>query len=1288
MLTIAAFAQNENDKTQSPYFVVLTDSAAVAQLPLKATEVSVSIAGMIADITVKQIYKNEGNKTIEAIYTFPGSTRAAVYAMVMNVGKKRIVAKIKEKGEARQIYEDAKSEGKTASLLEQERPNVFTMNVANILPNDSITIEMSYTETLLSTDGVYQFIYPTVVGPRYGGSVGTATTSSISNPTFNANPYTKDSLLPLSTFAIHTTIQAGMPVSEVKSSSHAILTQTIADKTEVELGENETYSGNRDFILNYQLRGNAIQSGLLTYQEDGEKFFFLNLQPPKRVEQKEIVKREYIFIVDVSGSMSGFPLDISKKIMAKTIRNLQVYEKFNIVLFAGGSEVFAEKSVFATDINKLKAIRYLNMTHGGGGTELLSALKNAFSLDTTGGYSRSAVILTDGYVTVEKDAYQIIRNHLNTTNVFAFGIGTSVNRYIIEGIAYSGLGEHFVVTSGTEADSAADKFYAYIQSPLLTDIHIDFGEMKVKDVQPTAIPDMFAARPLYIFGKYEGQLAGELRITGKMGGKDTVISQSILSPKEKRKTAPTYSQTIPLATISPQKTQRAIRYLWAREAIKWKSDYEPLVDSVRKKEITDLGLKYHLLTDYTSFVAVYEKVRNKSGEDTTIRQVLSLPEGVDNQSIGDMVIITGGTPAEFGDFTGGVTQQTRNINAVASITAGQYSTSCVVITAFRNPVYELDASAQCTILDEKQIKNKACRSLSVLHLQSMSIGARRQMLLFEGVPIYWGNDRWGIWDKYSNTIALQSIVMTYAAHKEDLGYEFPNGAVIFNLGKRYGRRNVDISLSRSFYGENHLSLEGAWRLSSKFRAGLIGAGDYNPQQVDNNKDGFLDIAKTKNINLLPYISFQSKNNKLLALVGGNYLRFAQNTGQIANDSLTNLYEIGEKTAHDAYFAKVSYAADSWKGTAFSSLQNHHQSNFAGINTLTTDEQRSFSEIKYSPHIRHFDMTMGANFLYWQRNSLLQKGKDSSTTFLLNETATTLFGTWKWELQDMITETRMAVSFSRNFGVQFTPQLSLFFPIAEAQGFYINAQRFFYPQNALSENIHLLASGRSLRVVETLKPENGKQVIWGYRQHIRYHTLFDIFMGLTDYNNKIVTDFYTHNDSILIGNLHGKARTFSAGFKINQRLYEQIEGDFSYFWERSMTTMKGAYVPEPLVAQHRIHLSATYHLKPDIFKGLKDLNFSANVNGYAHLFYFGRDINETDYKRSSPFALLNCQVENVRKNVLISLAVNNLLNYRPQTPIQNSSNPFSPTFDASQIYAPMLGRSATLSVGWKWQAKDK
>ncbi len=602
------------DRTSSPYFFVASGDSPVDALPLKATSAKVLIAGVIAHVQVTQVYKNEGAIPLEAVYVFPASTRAAVHAMKMTVGDRVIEAEIRKRDEARQAYERARDEGRSASLLEEERPNVFRMNVANILPGDEIRVELGYTELLVPTERVYEFVYPTVVGPRYANGQNGRDPSS---EDWNRNPYLHEGNPPNYTFDMAVTVSTGLPVGEVSCPSHRVT--TVFDgpaAVRIALDASERQGGNRDFILRYRLDGDRVRSGLLLYEGRDENFFLLMTQPPASVVPEDMPPREYVFIVDVSGSMHGFPLEVSKTLLRDLLGGLRPVDRFNVLLFAGGSTLLSGESLPATADNLRRALDVIDRQRGGGGTELLPALQRALSLPGGPGLSRTFVIATDGYVTVEEEVFDLVRTRLGDANFFAFGIGSSVNRHIIEGMARMGMGEPFIVTKAGDAPSEASRFRRTVAAPVLTDVAVSCEGFDVFDVEPLNPPDVLAERPVIVFGKWRGTPRGTITVTG-MTGKGP------------------YREKINIGTVRPTEGNRALRYLWARHRIALLSDYNSLrADDGRIGDVTRLGLEYHLLTAWTSFVAVDTRVRNSDGRPEQVVQPLPLPRGVSDYAIG------------------------------------------------------------------------------------------------------------------------------------------------------------------------------------------------------------------------------------------------------------------------------------------------------------------------------------------------------------------------------------------------------------------------------------------------------------------------------------------------------------------------------------------------------------------------------------------------------------------------------------------------------------------------------
>lgn len=604
----------DKDSILAPYFVVESSDSSVDRFPLKGTDVTVNINGMIAEIFVNQTYANEGENPINARYVFPASSDVTVHGMTMQIGNHMVTAKIKEREEAKQEFEQAKSEGKSASLLEEQRPNVFTMDVANIMPGDTARIELHYTQLITPCEGTYEFVFPTVVGPRY---MSASEDVSDDHNHFVGTPYLPDGKTPNNTYNITVNLSTGVPITDLRCKSHEInIVKSGESSAQVTLANPEDYAGNRDFILKYKLNGEDIRSGLMLSKGSDENYFMLTVQPPERFEPEEITRREYIFVLDVSGSMNGYPLDTAKVLIRDLVSNLREEDSFNLILFSGSSVQMSKKSVPATEENIKKALNLIDKQEGYGGTSLSPALEDAVAIPSKHNIARSIVVITDGYVSGEQNAFDIINDNMDKANFFSFGIGNAVNEYLIKGIATAGLGESFIVTDAEDAIATADRFRTYIQSPLLTDIQITYNGFDVYDVEPSVPSTLFAQKPIVLFGKWKGEPKGTITITGKKGKED-------------------YIQEIKAEDVTAYEKGDAIRYLWARMRLERLMDYGYSKDDPSvKEEVTQIGLNYSIMTPYTSFIAVVEEIRNPEGNSTDVDQALPLPLQVSNLSVG------------------------------------------------------------------------------------------------------------------------------------------------------------------------------------------------------------------------------------------------------------------------------------------------------------------------------------------------------------------------------------------------------------------------------------------------------------------------------------------------------------------------------------------------------------------------------------------------------------------------------------------------------------------------------
>ena len=579
--------EDVNTVAESPYFIVNSEEGEVDHLPLKSNSAAVKIVGSLADVTVTQSFTNDGESPIEAVYIFPAATTSAVYSVTMTIGDRVVKAKIKEKQQAKREYERAKSEGKSASLLEQQKANVFTMNVANILPGDLIEVELKYTELLKREDGTYEFVYPMNIGTRYTGPDNVS--SEINSDELQQPPSVTSGDPFSSTISVDTV--SNTAIYDISSPSHAINQTDIAyDRARIELGDNDSVA-NRDFVLRYKVGEDVIKSGVLLEQSDEENFFLVQLDAPKRTPANYIPLREYIFVIDVSGSMSGYPLSVSKGLVSNLLSSLSEEERFNILFFAGNSSVLSKSSLPATKKNISAAKKMLSRARGGGGTELLAAIEKVQKNAVPEGYSRSVVVVTDGYVSLEPQAYKLISDDLNQASYFSLGIGNSVNRQLVETIARAGFGESYIALNEQEGEELGQKLIDLIRNPVLTDISLEFLGFDATEMQPKGIPDLYAQKPLLISGKWRGEASGKIKISGKTG-------------------VGNWSKELDLKDATVLNNSESLKYVWARRRLSALNDYYSLGrDDETKETIIETSLQYNLLSKFTSFLAVDEVVR-------------------------------------------------------------------------------------------------------------------------------------------------------------------------------------------------------------------------------------------------------------------------------------------------------------------------------------------------------------------------------------------------------------------------------------------------------------------------------------------------------------------------------------------------------------------------------------------------------------------------------------------------------------------------------------------------------
>jgi Ca-activated chloride channel family protein len=594
---------------------------ATRYFPLEHTEVRARIAGSVNRVEVTQVFGNPYAETVEAVYVFPLPHESAVCDYEMRLGERTIRGVIERRDEARRLYEEAKLAGKVAAVLEQERPNIFTQSVANILPGTRVQITLTYLETLPFTSEGYEFVFPMVVGPRFlpagpadiqpaGGLPPVDVPKDDLNP-----PFLPPAVRSGHDIAVSVEIDAGMPLGPLASPTHAIrVERPELEQASVFLEPHDSIP-NRDFVLRYGIVGDQPQAAVLTCREAGEGFLTLLLQPQPEVPAAEITPKEMILVVDCSGSMSGEPLAMAKGLIRHALRRLNPRDSFQIIRFSTAASGLAPAPLERSPENVSRALAYVDQLQGSGGTHMLAGIQAALDYPSDPDRLRIVVFLTDGYIGNEAEILAAIRARVRGARLFSFGVGSSVNRYLLAEMAREGRGAAQFVLLGSSVTEEVARFYERIRSPHVTDIELVWHGTEVRDVYPVQLPDLFDAQPLVVHARAPQAGVGTLEVRGTIAGR-------------------LWQRRVSFAVPESDGGNPALATLWARARVadlsrRLREGESPEVAN----EITELGLRHRLVTQYTSFVAVEESLVVSDGEPRLVRVPVSLPEGVSYEGV-------------------------------------------------------------------------------------------------------------------------------------------------------------------------------------------------------------------------------------------------------------------------------------------------------------------------------------------------------------------------------------------------------------------------------------------------------------------------------------------------------------------------------------------------------------------------------------------------------------------------------------------------------------------------------
>lgn len=614
-------------------------------LPLEHTDVRGSVVGYIATVDVTQRFANPYDSKIEAMYVFPLPEDAAVSDFVMTIGERRIRGIIRERAEAERIYFEARREGLVASLLTQQRPNVFTQRVANIEPGRRIDVSIRYFNTLRYDDGWYEFVFPMVVGPRFNpagtidGIGATARAQQGDSGQRTEVQYLRPEERSGHDIALSVALDPGVRIEAIDSVNHRIVAmrqsasrvhysdgerrwdevveqavrvtpdEPIDGPVTVSLASDDTLP-NRDFVLRFRVAGDTVRSSMLTYEDERGGYFTMMLYPPGDLRHLPRQPLEMIFVLDCSGSMRGRPLEQAREAVRWAVRHLEPGDTFQIVRFSDRATASAPRPVPATGANVRDALTYLDRLEADGGTMMLRGVEAALRTPRDDARYRVVAFLTDGYIGNESDVLGTVERHIGDARIFSFGVGSAPNRYLMYEMARVGRGAVAYLSLNDEPADVMERYLARISRPALTDVAINFGDMDVYDVYPSRLNDLFVGRPVVLTGRYRGERGDDVLVTGRAGGE-------------------TLGMPVTVRRMDQARGGQGVAQVWARHKLadmQWADTIEP--GGERRAHMLRLALDHALVSPYTAFVAVDATRRTEGRGGTTVPVAVPVPDGV------------------------------------------------------------------------------------------------------------------------------------------------------------------------------------------------------------------------------------------------------------------------------------------------------------------------------------------------------------------------------------------------------------------------------------------------------------------------------------------------------------------------------------------------------------------------------------------------------------------------------------------------------------------------------------
>lgn len=596
------------------------------EAPTVSTDVQIGVSALVARVKLTQAFTNPGKQWLEGVYVFPLPENAAVDHMRMQVGERVIEGEIQEREAAKRTYEEAKAEGRKASLVEQERPNLFTNSVANIGPGETVTVTIEYQQSLRLDDGQVSLRFPMAVTPRYipgvplsanqavqpsGGSGWAFDTDQVADAARITPPVVKPGDAPVNPTKVAVRLDAGFPIGQLESRSHAvdIKRQGEAQAT-VTLS---TLPADRDFQLTWAPKaGNVPRAAVFTQSKEAAEYVLLMLTPPTQVAEQKL-PRDVVFIIDTSGSMSGASIMQAKQALQLAVDRLDGADRFNVIRFSDTTSALWSDLKPADPANRSRARHWIDGLDANGGTEMAPALELAFRGNAENGRVRQVLFLTDGAVGNESALFDLIQARLGTSRLFTVGIGSAPNAHFMTKAAQFGRGTFTYIADTNEVQDKMTALFRKLETPVLTSIELHWPDGVEAEVYPKRIPDLYAGEPVMVAAKLNRK-DGAVELRGVQAGQGFRVS-------------------LPLAG---GRSGDGIGVLWARHKIEDLMDalHEGANEDAVRADVTELALEHHLVSKYTSLVAVDRTPTRPSDEPLASRPVpTNLPSGMDYAAV-------------------------------------------------------------------------------------------------------------------------------------------------------------------------------------------------------------------------------------------------------------------------------------------------------------------------------------------------------------------------------------------------------------------------------------------------------------------------------------------------------------------------------------------------------------------------------------------------------------------------------------------------------------------------------